>query len=90
MVYVCSECNNNLPCVFTTATEAETVNLEDKENAIQNEYRKEDYIVVGKFTPIGLAAGTVPVNIGPLAELRIRVIGHKNENWVALSEVRIN
>jgi len=70
-------------------TEAETVNLEDKENAIQNEYRKEDYVTVGKFTPTGLASGKISNSIGPLAELRIRVLSHKKENWVALSEIHI-
>ena len=74
-------------CIYISVTEAEMVNLQDKENAIQNEYRRENYIVVGKFTSTGLAAGRLPNDIGPLAEMRIRVLDHKNENWVALSEV---
>ena len=68
-------------------TEAEIVNLADKENHIQNEYKKKDYIEVGKFSSTGLSSNRVPDNIGPIAELRIRVLEHKNENWVAVSEV---
>ena len=44
---------------------------------------------MGKFSPTGLASGKIPNNIGPLAELRIRVLSHKKENWVALSEVSL-
>ena len=68
-------------------TEAEISNLQDKENYIQNEYNRDTYIEVGRFSANGLAANKVPDSIGAIAELRIRVIDHKNENWVALSEV---
>ena len=62
--------------------------MQDKENSIQNEYPKDAYIAVGKFSSTGGAAGKMPVDIGLLAEMRIRVIDHKNENWVAFSEVK--
>eukprot|EP00795_Rhopilema_esculentum_P000954 gene954-10720_t len=68
-------------------TAAEISNLQDKESYIQNEYNRDIYIEVGRFSANGLAANKVPDNIGAIAELRIRVVDHKNENWVALSEV---
>ncbi|XP_065058862.1 alpha-1,3-mannosyl-glycoprotein 4-beta-N-acetylglucosaminyltransferase B-like isoform X1 [Rhopilema esculentum] len=70
-------------------TAAEISNLQDKESYIQNEYNRDIYIEVGRFSANGLAANKVPDNIGAIAELRIRVVDHKNENWVALSEIHI-
>ncbi len=69
--------------------ENDPVSFQDKDNRIKNEYDLRSYIKVGTFSALGTAAGKVPAHIGPAAELRIRVVEHKNENWVALSEVML-
>ena len=60
---------------------------DDNEIKMKDEYDDNDYIVVGKFSQNGTAEGKVPENIGKVAEMRIRVITHKKENWVLLNEV---
>eukprot|EP00794_Sanderia_malayensis_P007277 gene7277-8088_t len=73
----------------TSIDSNEIPTLGDKMNKIKFEYKSKDYVKVGSFSTIGVASGKIGSYIGPVAEIRIRVIQHKNENWVALSEIHI-
>lgn len=67
----------------------DTDEFPNKEARIKDEYKQKDYIQVGRFSPLGIASSKIPTSIGQIAELRIRVLQHQNENWVALSEIHI-
>ena len=48
-----------------------------------------DYNILGNFDKNGLASGVVNPGIGPISEIRIRVLETMIENWVAFSEIFI-
>lgn len=44
------------------------------------------YVTVGAFDQLGVAEGSIPVRVGNIREMRLRVLGEA-ENWVILNEV---
>ena len=61
---------------------------EAKKDFIKYEFPRSTYTRVGEFSLNGLADNEVPQEIGEVAEMRIRVLGHNSENWIILSEVQ--
>lgn len=61
---------------------------ETKKDFIKYEFPRSTYTRVGEFGLNGLADNEVPQEIGEVAEMRIRVLGHNSENWIILSEVQ--
>lgn len=62
---------------------------ETKKDFIKYEFPRSTYTRVGEFGLNGLADNEVPQDIGEVAEMRIRVLGHNSENWIILSEIHI-
>lgn len=62
---------------------------ETKKDFIKYEFPRSTYTRVGEFGLNGLADNEVPQEIGEVAEMRIRVLGHNSENWIILSEIHI-
>jgi len=52
----------------------------------RGQYLTEDYVRVADFDSTGVASGSIKSSLGPISEIRIRVLHNVVSNWVIFSE----